>query len=366
MRATWNQPINIEASRISIDYFAKHAAEVGYRACGYLWLHRPETFERALRAREKQVEMGWPVEAWDIAELKRRVPFIDRTDDLAGAVFGPRDGLLNPNLLKNHFRDCARNAGVMFDDRILVRSYSKAQYENDGVVLECDRFAKELSHEDRMEILCTSGRRELLGSRGQQEVSYRAKTVVNCAGAWASGLATVLGYESPCFAVRRQACIFDCREVDMNAYGMIVDTSGIYFHPEATHVLAGLANRGETPGFSYQYDGEQFFEEQIWPPLAERASAFERLKHVTGWAGLYEVSPDESAVIGRVEDGVAGKYGSIYEAHSFSGHGVMHSYAAGLALAEKILEGQYRTLNLSSLAGARFAKKEYVKETAVI
>src|SRR4051812_47938342 len=43
VRGTWNQPINVQLSRLSIDYFSKVAEEVGYNACGYLWLHRPDT-----------------------------------------------------------------------------------------------------------------------------------------------------------------------------------------------------------------------------------------------------------------------------------------------------------------------------------
>ena len=45
----------------------------------------------------------------------------------------------------------------------------------------------------------------------------------------------------------------------------------------------------------------------IWPALYERSTGFERLKHVTGWAGQYEVSPDECAVLGSVSNG--GEYG---------------------------------------------------------
>jgi glycine/D-amino acid oxidase-like deaminating enzyme len=363
VRATWNQPINIRMSQLTIDYFAQNAEAVGYHSCGYLWLQTPEKLPAALKARERQIAMGWPVEAWDLSELRRRVPFIDKTQDLAGAVFGPRDGLVNPNRVKNHFREKARAAGARFDDRTLVR---EVRYENDGSLrVICDRFPVVLETEQKIEALSD---RPIAGVQVER-VEYHAQRVVNCAGPWAGAVAKVLGYSSPAFSQRRQICIFDCRDVNLTKYGMIIDTSGVYFHPEATNGLAGWANHDEPHGVNYAYDGDSFFMEHIWPALYERSTAFEKLKHVTGWAGLYEVSPDESAILGQVEIGEparAGVRGRVFEAHSFSGHGVMHSHSAGLAIAELMLQGKYSTLDVSELSATRFQVGREVRETAII
>jgi glycine/D-amino acid oxidase-like deaminating enzyme len=358
VRATWVQPVNIRASQLSIDYFASIATEVGYRDCGYLWLHSPERLPHALKARERQLAMGWPVEAWDVAKLRSRIPFLDKTDGIAGAVFAPRDGLVNSNLLKNHFRAEARKRGVVFDDLTLARS---AELSAEGVRLKCERLPDKPPVEARIEIY--SGRRPALAWR---EETYRARRVVNCAGPWARDIARILSYPCPSFPARRQVSIFDCRDVDLTSYGMIVDTTGVYFHPEASNGLAGFGSPSEPEGVNYAYDGENFFQDVIWPALYERSTAFERLRHLTGWAGLYEISPDESAIIGPVELGDGGKTGRLFEAHSFSGHGAMHSYAAGLALAERIVHGRYETMDMTELSGTRFATGRLVKETLVI
>jgi FAD-dependent oxidoreductase domain-containing protein 1 len=358
VRATWTQPVNIKTSQISIDYFASVADEIGYRACGYLWLHTAERFNGALGSRELQVKLGWPVEVWDIAELKRRTPFIDKTDDIAGALFAPRDGLLNSNLLKNHFRSKARDLGVIFDDRVWVRG---AEYVSSGVMVHGDHFGLMPSAEDKREFF--SGGSPRLPS---EQIKYRAKRVINCAGPWAAEIARILQYPCPSFSSRRQVCIFDCRDVDLTPYGMIVDTTGVYFHPEASNGLAGYCDPREPSGVNYAYDGDSFFMEVIWPALYERSTKFERLKHLTGWAGLYEISPDESAIVGPVAVGEAGKSGCVFEAHSFSGHGAMHSYGAGLALAERITRGRYETLDLTELSGKRFEAGRLVKEGLVI
>ncbi len=359
VRGTWIQPVNIACSKLSIDYFASVADEVGYRACGYLWLRQPTRMEFALKARERQLSMGWPVEAWDVAELRRKVPFIDKTDDLAGAIFGPRDGLINPNLLKLHYRDLAKNAGVVFDDRTLVRD---VEYGESGAAsVSCERFADSLLPEEKQRVL-TEESHGVVSSK----VVFHAERVINCAGPWAPDVAHILRYPCPSRPIRRQVSIFDCRDVDLTPYGMVIDTSGVYFHPEAMNGLAGVTDPNEPPGKNYQYDGESFFTDYIWPALYERSSGFERLKHLTGWAGLYEVSPDESAIIGQVEHGEAGKSGRVFECHSFSGHGVMHSYAVGLGLAERILKGKYESIDLSELAAKRFENGRLLKETWVI
>lgn len=358
VRATLAQPINIEMSKITIDYFAEHAEEVGYNPCGYLWLYTPERLKRAMAARELQMKLGWEVQVLDERALASRLPFIDKREGIAGATFAPKDGLVNSNLLKNHFRSEARKLGVVFEDRVWIRG---SELGSSAITVHAEKFEAMPSLEARIDIL--SGERTEV-TRGQ--ISYRAQRVVNSAGAWAGPLAIHLGYVSPVFPVRRQVCLFDCRDVDLTKYGMIVDTSGVYFHPEATNGLAGFANREEPQGINYRYDGESFFTDVIWPALYERSTAFERLKHVSGWAGQYEVSPDESAIIGLVEDGDAGKSGRVYEAHSFSGHGVMHSYAAGLALAEKMVNGRYESADVEQLSGSRFSTGMLVPEGLVI
>src|SRR5229473_159846 len=81
----------------------------------------------------------------------------------------------------------------------------------------------------------------------------------------------------------------------------------------------------------------------------------EPIRHVSGWAGLYEVSPDRSAIIGRAAP-------RVYEAHSFSGRGVMQSYGAGQALAELIASGSYDRFDAKALSRDRFSRNELAFE----
>ncbi len=363
VRATWVQPVNIEMSKMSIEYFAQKSKHVGYRACGYLWLYTKERMNAALQARDRQIQSGWPVEVWDRSELQRKVPFLDKTEDIGCSLFAPRDGLINPNLLKNHFRSEARALGVVFDDRTSLQKVIYPEQSGHLIQAVTHRFESSLSDETKLDF--AADRFKWDGQGGQ--VEYHADCIINCAGPWATRVAKILGYESPAYPMRRQVCLFDCRGLDLTPYGMIVDTSGVYFHPEADHVLAGFANTSEPRGVSYSYDGESFLTESIWPALFERSTYFEKLKHLSGWAGLYDVSPDECAIIGQVDYGGIQAKQMVFEAHSFSGHGVMHSYSAGLALAEKIVKGRYESLeDVNVLAGSRFEKGKWVHESLVI
>lgn len=369
VRATWVEPINVLMAKKTIEYFATVADDVGYRACGYLWMHTEGRIRAAQAAAQKQNSLGWPVEVLSVPEIQKRLPFLDKTEGIAGAIFSERDGLINPNLLKNHYRARGKALGVVYEDRTLLREVTftggvkgAVDQKKDGhkVHAKAERFESVMSYETKRDVLTES-----LSHAGRTRVEYHAKNIINCAGPWASQVAEMMGYPCPSFPLRRQVSIFDCREIDLTPYGMIVDTSGVYFHPEATNGLAGMATQ-ESRGFNYTYEGESFFQEHIWPALYERSTGFEKLKHLTGWAGLYEVSPDECAIIGPVKKGEAGRSGAVYEAHSFSGHGVMHSYAAGLALAEKIIHGQYQSLDLARLSAERFDQGQTLSENLVI
>lgn len=363
-RATWWQPVNIETCRVTLEFFAEHAAELGFQRRGYLWLYDdPELHARALAHRSLQNRLGLAVEALDVGDVKERFPLLDRhLDELVGATFSAHDGLVNPNAVRAWYRSRAEERGVTFLNR---------HYAN-GVVT--DRVAGEggslrrVSAVDVVEVSRGDPTdedgvvRRILTTHGvppDAAVSHgrvHCDTVVNCLGAWSPVFSAKIGIADVTEPVRRQIGLVgiqpgrDAPDVDLDALGMIVDPSGLYFHPEGAHILAGYSTPSEAPGFDFSYDGEAFFERELWPRLAHRASLFERCGHVRGWAGLYAVTPDCSGIAGPV-DGFA----NLYEAHSFTGRGVMQSYAVARAMAALVTEGAFAEVDLAPLSRERFA-----------
>jgi len=81
------------------------------------------------------------------------------------------------------------------------------------------------------------------------------------------------------------------------------------------------------------------------------------------WGGLYEISPDKHAIIGR-----ASECENLYLANGSSGHGVMHAPALGRLLAEIMTgtDGKATSLDVSALRPSRFAEGEAVEGPALL
>ncbi len=109
-------------------------------------------------------------------------------------------------------------------------------------------------------------------------VEVSAGAVAITGGAWSPSALRLVGLKNLSEPIRRQICLVDNRATNLAAYGMIVDTSGVYFHNDGAYILAGYSPPEEPAGYHFNYDGERFFMDEIWPRLYARMSAFERLQ----------------------------------------------------------------------------------------
>jgi glycine/D-amino acid oxidase-like deaminating enzyme len=336
VRRLWDQPINSALASHSLTFFETIRHEIGFKQNGYLWLFDKSSAPRGRKALERVQARGLPYSELSVAEIRNKYPFIDKTDGVSFGLLGPNDGIINSNALKQYLRRHAQEKGARFHDRSWVHCVT----ERGGEVV-----AK----------VCVLGPTQANVVLEKPGDAFRSETVehsfnkwVICSGAWSERLLTTMGIEPLVQPVRRQIMLFSCEGLDLESYGMIVDTSRVYFHAEGGNVLAGLVLKNEPAGYRFHLDPD-FFESRIWPALFERSSHFERLRFVTGWGGLYSYTPDTSGILGRVPG-----YRNVFESHSYTGRGVMQSIGAATAMAEFILFDRFETIDAASLSRARF------------
>ena len=154
-----------------------------------------------------------------------------------------------------------------------------------------------------------------------------------------------------------------CKELGANALPLVVDPSGFWCRPEGTSYLCGIPPDPD-PGVAphdFEPDGTSF-ERDLWPLLASRAPGFEAARCTRSWVGHYDYNWfDQNAFVGPAPD-----IGNLLFACGFSGHGLQQAPAVGRGLAELVVHGNYRTLDLGPLGYERWLAAKPLVETNVI
>jgi glycine/D-amino acid oxidase-like deaminating enzyme len=194
------------------------------------------------------------------------------------------------------------------------------------------------------------------------EGRYECGCVILATGPWAAQLARDLGVRLPIQACRTQVALWR-RPPDSGRRGAVYGdfVQGIYFKP--TH--GDLIHAGSLAGEEVKepVDPENFNEaaDGTWLPgvrqrLSRRYPAMHQGYGRGGYGALYEITPDWHPVIDRLP-GLDG----AYCAAGFSGHGFKMSPIVGQLVAELVLDGQTKTLDVHPLRLARFDENDWVK-----
>jgi glycine/D-amino acid oxidase-like deaminating enzyme len=186
--------------------------------------------------------------------------------------------------------------------------------------------------------------------------------VVNAAGPWAAHVAAMAGIDLPVRARARSVFVLACPE-PLPGCPLLIDPSGFWCRPEGQHFITGAPPRpGEDADEAPLEPDHSLFEEVIWPALAARVPAFERLRVIGAWAGYYEMNIfDQNGIVGLHPE-----IANLYFANGFSGHGIQQSPAVGRGIAELIAHGRYVSLDLSPLGFERLVAGRPLIERNVI
>jgi glycine/D-amino acid oxidase-like deaminating enzyme len=295
---------------------------------GNLFMVGEQNQKEARRAYDLQRSLGCRVEWWSPAQIQARYPLYE-TAGYVGGTFGSEDGHFDAYAVLMAYKAKARSQGAHFltGEVIAIRTAS-------GRVAGVD-----------------------LGS-GE---TLAGGCVVNCGGAWAAQLAETAGVNLPVIPVKRQVFALDTAVKPDGPLPLTVLLSGLYFRTETGGlILLGKSMEEDPVGFNFSWDPQRFME-ILWPELAGFVPAWDRLKLVRGWAGLYDVNTlDHNAIIGEWPE-IKG----LYLATGFSGHGLQQGPAVGRYLAEIILNCPI-SLDLSLFAPQRILENRPLSEAGIV
>jgi sarcosine oxidase len=340
IRLQFSTPLNIEISRVGLEVVRDparflsvdgEAPRVDFVENGYLFLATEAGLATLERNHAVQRKLDVPVALLTPAELAARFSWLN-VEDLAGASLGlSSEGWFDAYALLQGFRRKARSLGV-------------EERQGEVVALEVD--------DDRV-----------VGVRLADGCTIGADWVVNAAGPRAADVAAMAGVDLPVRPRKRLVYHVEA-PVSLGAAPLTIDPSGVYFRPEGPTYIAGFSPReGDADPDTLDLVADRRpFESFVWPAVAHRVPAFDRLRLLDAWAGHYEVNTlDHNAIVGRHP-----RITNLLLANGFSGHGLQQAPAVGRGLAEWICAGRYETLDLSPLGYERIERSEPIRELNVV
>ncbi|MCP4371469.1 MAG: FAD-binding oxidoreductase [Deltaproteobacteria bacterium] len=328
---------NIQISQFALDTLERFEEEMAiddnrpailYRREGNLFIVDEKGKNSAKEAMGLQKSLGCPIEWLSTEEIKQRYPLYEPADFLGG-TFGPKDGHFDAYAVLMGYKAKARSLGAVYIN---------------GEVVEISTVSKQIA-----------GVKLADGDR------LAAEVVINCAGAWAAGLALTAGVKIPVEPVKRQVFALDTAVKPDAPLPLTILPSGLYFRSETGGlILLGKSMDEDPVGFDFTWDDKRFME-ILWPELADFVPSFDTLKLIRGWAGLYAVNTlDGNAILGEWPE-----LKGFYLANGFSGHGLQQAPAVGRYISELITARSF-TLDLSVFRPERILENKPLNEDGLV
>lgn len=313
----------------SFHYFRNWAELVGgacgFTRTGFLQLVAREHVD-ALKANvAMHQQIGIPALIVSADDVRRLAPSF-AIDDIALAAYEPESGYAMPSDTANAFMTAARRHGARLVQGCTVTGIAVAGGKVIGVETS--------------------------------EGAFAAPAVVNVAGAWAGRINAMVGLNLPLDTWRHDT-LFVVRPAELaSAHPTVIDfPNEQYFRPEGGLTLVGLEDGnplGESPDNSTDQAASGFVERAI-ERICRRIPAMQSGGLHSAHSGYDGITPDQHPIIGA-----AGPDG-FYLNCGHSGTGFKTAPAVGRCLAELILDGAARTVDISPLGPDRFARGQLIE-----
>jgi sarcosine oxidase, subunit beta len=327
LRAQFSDRLNALLALRSLELYAELGADMDHRRVGYMFLLREaEHVARFQAGVALQNDAGIPSVMLDADEARARCPGID-PDAFVAAAFCPIDGHARPLDAAYAYAADARRRGARF-------------------VTGCAVTGIEVRGGEIAAVATTQG-------------TVRTSTVVCAAGAWSREIGAMAGVELDVTPVRRQIALTGPTPLSRPDLPFTIDfSSTFYFHGAGDGLLLGMSDPTEAPGLDASYAPS--WEGALREAAGRCAPGLADLSITDGWAGLYENTPDASALIGEARD-----VGRFLYATGFSGHGFCQAPATGEIVAELVL-GREPFVDVTPLRAERFAERSPIAEANIV
>ena len=298
------------------------AGSAGFTPTGFVQVVSPEHEVRLRENVADQQANGIDTRVVDRGELREIDPFL-YTDDLTVAAYEPGSGFADPNATLHGFARAAENLAVRVFEESPVTSVETTGGRVSGVVTPLGTIATD--------------------------------TVVVVAGSWADRLLTPLGIDLGLEPVRTQVVVFRWPpELEGRGHRVVIDAiNHSWLRPEGTRSTLIGAERSVLTADPDILD-ESVDAEAI--PVSRRALVarypiFTNAIMRGGWSGTYMRSPDGHPIIDQIHSPRG-----LWVMAGDSGTSFKTAPAIGICLAEWIIDGAPRLVDLTPFRASRFAE----------
>ena len=330
VRANFSDELNIALGKRSLELFEQFGErpgqEIDLHRSGYLFvLTRPEDVELFERSVALQNSLGVESRMVDVEEACRLSPLLN-PDGVLAAAWSPNDGHCTPESVVMGYAAGARRHGATVRTGVAVTGITVI----DGEITS---------------VQSTDG-------------DVATGCVIDCAGAWSPEIAAYVGVDLPVTPYKRELLITEPMPEPIEMAFTIDYATSLYWHREGPGILTGFSRKDMEPGFDITRDAD--FPERLAELAEDRAPALLELGVRSGWAGLYEVTPDHNALLGE-----AASPSRFLYATGFSGHGFLQGPAIGEILRDMYL-GVAPFIDVSPLDVRRFETGELRPEKNIV
>jgi FAD-dependent oxidoreductase domain-containing protein 1 len=367
IRQQFSLPENVNISQYGIDFIHALSQDpensVQFDSGGYAFLSTSENGAKQLRENvQVQRDCGANVKLFGTgAAFQEHFPWCN-VDDVTEATLGSpgEEGWFDPFTLTTALKRRAVASGANF-------------IEGEVCKIDCSNVDG--------------------NSRTVEKVYYRNKEgeiseikggiVINAAGCWSQGIldlalggngchSEAAGRILPVVAKKRNVFVVHCPTLLEPSVPLLVDTSGMYVRREGDpsrglYLCGGMESKHTDDPDCIGTEDElvvdhDLWMNHLWPALAYRIPAFEECKVTSSWAGFYDYNTfDQNALLGLLPE-----FNNFHTATGFSGHGIQQAAAVGNAMAELIVHGEYREIDLSRFNASRVVEGKPIYEQNIV